>query len=159
MPTAETFWTCAASAPSSHHGVRGEQARQQVNSAPTYYCWHCYAAGTQPAGTCRACGRDVEGPAGLDYTDQLLWALHHPLPDRQLIAAQILGARREHRAVQPLRAVLADTGDPYFAAEALRALVRITSVSDCQDLLTRYAASGPAPARRVARDLLTASGT
>jgi HEAT repeats len=134
-------------------GQRADCARQ-VNAALTYYCWHCYAAVTQPTGTCQACGRPVEGPAGLDYADQLLWALHHPLPDRQMIAAQILGARRERRAVQPLRAVLASTGDPYLAAEALLALVRITGVRDCQDVLTRYAASGPALVRRVARDQL-----
>lgn len=125
-----------------------------MHAGPTYYCWHCYATGEQASGPCPVCGQPVEGPAGLDYVDRLLWSLHHPLPERRISAAQVLGARREHRAAEPLRIVLAEGADPHLAIAALTALVRISGVAANRELLEDYAHYGPAPTRRTAQNLL-----
>lgn len=92
--------------------------------------------------------------ADLDYVDRLLWTLRHPLPERRIIAAEILGARKEHRALGPLRTLLAEGPDPYLATAVLQALVRIGGVGAHRDLLDGYASYGPAPARRAALSLL-----
>jgi hypothetical protein len=125
-----------------------------METGPTYYCWHCYGTADRPTGPCPRCGEPVEGPPDLDYPDRLLWTLHHPLHERRVVAVQVLGARRERRAVQPLRALLDEGPDTYLAAEILTALVRICGVGENRDLLDEFALAGPAPARRVARHLL-----
>lgn len=66
-----------------------------------------------------------------------------------MIAAQILGERRELGAEQPLRALVTD-GDPFLAAQALDSLVSIVGVVGVRDLLEPLAQSGPPAVRRVA---------
>ena len=85
----------------------------------------------------------------MSYGEQLIWALGHPLPGTQMIAAQILGERRELGAEQPLRALVSG-GDPFLAAQALDSLVSIVGVAGVRDLLEPLAQSGPPAVRRVA---------
>jgi HEAT repeat protein len=106
------------------------------------YCWHCYAENDRSSGPCEQFGRPVESPCETTYVEQLVWALRHPLPGRQMMAAQILGDRRERAAVEPLRE-LVDTGDPYLAAQALRSLVAIVGPEPERPLLEQLARSGP----------------
>lgn len=125
-----------------------------MSTGPTYYCWYCYATGPSPDGPCEHCGEPIEGPPGLDYVDRLLWTLRHPLPERRIIATEVLGARKEHRALAPLRALLTEKLDPYLATAVLTALVRIGGVRAHRELLDAFATRGPAPAKRVALSLL-----
>jgi hypothetical protein len=118
-------------------------------SASTYYCWHCYAVNHEAAGACRACGQSIASPPGTSYAEQLIWALGHPLPGRQMIAAQILGQRRESAAERPLRQ-LVDCGDPFLAAQALHSLVLIVGADQLRALLHHLAGSGAPAVSRVA---------
>lgn len=124
-----------------------------MGKGPTHYCWRCYAANPEPAGRCRSCGGAVEQPATATWTDQLIWALGHPLPGRQMIAAQILGQRRELRAAAPLRA-LVGTADPFLAARALDSLVLIVGAAPLRDLLDELARTGSPVVSYVARRAL-----
>ncbi|MGO9882600.1 MAG: HEAT repeat domain-containing protein [Solirubrobacteraceae bacterium] len=119
----------------------------------THYCWRCYATNPEPAGLCRSCGGPIEQPATATWTDQLIWALGHPLPGRQMIAAQVLGQRREIRAAEPLRE-LVDKADPYLAAQALQSLVLIVGVPAIRDLLDRLARTGSPAVSRVAQRMV-----
>jgi len=139
-----------------------EEARCQPDAVknimgrgPTHYCWHCYAANSVPAGRCVQCGEAIESPAGVSYSEQLIWALGHRLPGTQMIAAQILGERRERAAETPLRN-LVDDADPYLAAQALESLVSIVGVAGTRDLLEPLAESGAPAVRRVAWQALNA---
>ena len=120
-----------------------------VASGSTYYCWHCYAVNRQAAGGCCECGQSVESPSGTSYPQQLIWALGHPLPGRQMIAAQILGQLRESAAEQPLRRLIYG-GDPFLAAQSLQSLVQIVGVDELRDLLKELARSGAPAVSRVA---------
>jgi hypothetical protein len=126
------------------------QSSTTVGAQTTYYCWRCYATNPVPVGRCRSCGGQIDQPATATWTDQLIWALGHPLPGTQMIAAQILGQRREIRAAEPLRA-LVDSADPYLAAQALQSLVQIVGVTATRDLLDRLARTGSPAVRRVAQ--------
>ena len=89
-----------------------------------HYCWHCYAANCKRDGSvCQVRPSDREARR-LSYGERLIWALGHPLPGTQMIAAQILGERRELGAEQPLRALVSGA-DPFLAAQALDSLVSI----------------------------------
>ena len=116
----------------------------------TYYCWWCYAPNRCGEGPCVACGRSVARPPGTSYTDELLWALGHPLPGRQMIAAQVLGERREPDAEAPLRELVAHA-DPFLAAQALDSLVQIVGTEPLRDMLEDLATSGAPAVSRVAR--------
>jgi len=120
-----------------------------MGRGPTHYCWHCYAANPVPVGRCAACGEAIEQPAGVTYSEQLIWALGHRLAGTQMIAAQVLGELREPAAEGPLRALVADA-DPFLAAQALRSLVSIVGVDGTRDLLEPLAESGPPAVMRVA---------
>ncbi|MGO9882092.1 MAG: HEAT repeat domain-containing protein [Solirubrobacteraceae bacterium] len=124
-----------------------------MGEGTTHYCWRCYATNNEPAGRCRSCGGPIAQPATATWTDQLIWALGHPLPGRQMIAAQILGRRREIRAAEPLRE-LVDKADPYLAAQALQSLVLIVGVPAIRDLLDRLARTGSPAVCRVAQRAL-----
>jgi uncharacterized paraquat-inducible protein A len=114
-----------------------------------HYCWHCYAENERPSGACSRCGHSIDRPADTSYTEQLIWALGHPLPGTQMIAAQVLGARRDLVAEQPLRQLVVSS-DPFLAAQALDSLVAIVGVAGARDLLEPLAESGPPAVQSVA---------
>jgi hypothetical protein len=120
-----------------------------VASEATHYCWHCYSVSRQATGVCRVCGQSIESPPETSYAEQLIWALGHPLPGRQMIAAQILGDRRETAAARPLRG-LVECGDPFLAAQALHSLVLILGVDQLRELLRDLVVSGAPAVSRVA---------
>jgi hypothetical protein len=121
---------------------------------PVFFCWHCYGDNPSAVGICRHCGRPIAPPEHTSYTAKLLWALDHPLTERRMVAARVLGARGEHRAVPALQRLVAQKEDPFLAAEALQSLVRIVGARALEGELRRLAESGDAPLRRVARRVL-----
>jgi HEAT repeat protein len=121
---------------------------------PVFYCWHCYHEVTGEHAVCPYCGRATEPPDDADYTRRLVWALRHPLPDRQLLAAQTVGRRGDPAAIPALRELVTDP-DPYVAAAALTSLVTLAGLDTLTDLV-RDLADGAvaAPVRAAARHLL-----
>jgi hypothetical protein len=123
-------------------------------TSATHYCRSCYSPGDQPIGRCRRCGGRIEAPPETNYADRLVWALEHPLAERRMVAAQMLGRRREARATDRLYRLARSRHDPYLAATALRALMSITGRPACAQLLAELAQCGPAPVRQTVRALL-----
>lgn len=117
-----------------------------------WYCPDCFAEVEQQARRCPRCGTDVAKPAG-DFEEQLIRALGHPLPDRQLLAAQVLGQRQARRAVPRLIEIAEQHHDPYLVAEAIVALARIGDPAGLA-VVDRIARRGPAVARAAARAAL-----
>jgi len=122
-----------------------------------YYCWACYAGNDRPSGVCVECGSEIAAPVGTSYVELLLWELGHTLPDRQLLAAQILGQRREVAAREPLRALAAESPDPYLAAQALHSLLALDGTRAHRQLLDELSKSGAVPVRAVAAAALEES--
>ncbi|MEU9244457.1 HEAT repeat domain-containing protein [Streptomyces sp. NPDC048385] len=125
-----------------------------MGTVPVYFCWHCYGQTDNPGGPCPHCGQPVAPPPRTDYTDRLLWALNHPLPETRLTAARVLGRRRATRAAEPLRELALSADDPYLAATALESLVRVQGVITVRPVLELLATHGAAPVRRLAKRLL-----
>ena len=63
----------------------------------TFFCWTCYHPAPGSAEQCPHCGGPVHPGSDIDYTARLVWALHHPLADRRLLAARLLGQRSDRR--------------------------------------------------------------
>jgi len=120
---------------------------------PTTFCWSCYTQNDRPTGPCRECGREIAAPEGTSFETKLIWALRHPLRERRMVAARVLGELHVAGAREPLRELATQVDDPYLAAAAVEALVALDGADVHADLLARLAHSGPAPARRVAQEL------
>jgi hypothetical protein len=124
----------------------------------TYYCWACYGRNAVPAGICLRCGGEIEAPPSTSYAERLLWALEHPVSERRVEAALILGQRRERSAARRLRALALESPDSFLAAAALESLVAICGVEPTRELLEPLANSRRAHLRAVARRLLEEEG-
>jgi HEAT repeat protein len=122
----------------------------------TWFCPSCFADLPGQARQCPRCGADLAA-ADPGFEAALIGALRHPLHDRRLLAARILGARRVAAAVPALIAAVGDGGDPYLAAEAARALV-VIGAPEGLAVTRRLAADGPVIARAAAREALGGSG-
>lgn len=90
----------------------------------TWFCPTCWAALRSGTSSCPRCGAELS-PDRVGYEQSLIHALKHPLHDRRLIAATILGERRSTIAVASLIEAVTQREDPYLGAEAARALVKI----------------------------------
>lgn len=119
-----------------------------------YFCWNCYGPNEQPRGACAECRKEIGAPAGTSYSELLRWELGHPLPDRQMLAAQILGRMRDGSASESLRELACGSADPYLAAEALEALLAIDGAALHPSLLQQLAHDAAVPARAVANAAL-----
>ena len=117
-----------------------------------WYCPECFARVEQQTERCRHCGADLSD-ATFDFEEQLIRALRHPLPDRRLLAAQVLGQRRAHRAVPGLIGIIRESDDPYLVAEATMALARIGDPAGLA-VVEEMARHGPAVARAAASTAL-----
>jgi hypothetical protein len=115
-----------------------------------HYCWRCYAVNKKPRGTCVECGGEIAAPTGTSYAELLVWELGHPLPDRQMLAAQVLGKLRDARARVPLRELASESADPYLAAQALQALLAIDGAAVHRPLLEQLVRVGAVPVRAAA---------
>jgi len=89
------------------------------------------------------------------YEGKLIAALRGPLPDRRVLAAQILGRIRSRKAVDALEAIARDPADPYLAAAAAHALASIDPRLPCVSALVR---GGPALVRRAIRSVIDGPG-
>ena len=119
-----------------------------------FWCFHCYAVNDRPVGRCDACGRLVEPPTGLSWTDRLIWALRHPDGDRAVVAADTLGKLRAHDSVRRLRETVESGRDIYLRAAALRSLIAIEGAGALRPWLDELSQSAPFNVRAVARRAL-----
>lgn len=118
-----------------------------------WFCLECFSEVDHSARECPVCGADI--PQGnSDYESGLIRALRHPkLPDRQVLAAAILGKRRSARAVPDLIEVAREGSNPYLAAEAVTALDRIGGRA-AEAAIRPFANSPAFMVRRAALDAL-----
>jgi HEAT repeat protein len=89
----------------------------------TWFCLECAAEVPPHATRCPACGAPAD--AERSYEEKLLAALSHRLPNRRLLAAEILGRVRSRAAIPRLAELALDASDPYLQAVAARSLGRI----------------------------------
>ena len=113
-----------------------------------WYCPDCFAEVEEQTERCPRCGADLTDP-NFDFEEQLIRALRHPLPDRRLLAAQVLGQRHAHGAVPHLIGIVRESDDPYLVAEATVALARIGDPAGLA-VVERVARHGPVVARAAA---------
>jgi hypothetical protein len=72
-----------------------------------------------------------------------------------MIAAEVLGRRRERSSIVPLRSLVMTSTDPYLAAQALESLVEIEGAEVLHDFLLELSTSAAVQVRNVAQEALS----
>lgn len=114
----------------------------------TWFCLECFAEVAPHAVRCSACGAPTGGERS--YEQKLIAALAHRLPDRRLLAAELLGRLGSRAAVPQLSELALDATDPHLQAAAARALARIDAD---HPIVRRLAEQGPMLARAALREV------
>ena len=92
----------------------------------TYYCPNCWSELVEGETVCPACGFEVVEFDAYSFEEKLLAALHHSVPERRNMAAQILGNRASQRGLIEFEKII-DSGeiDYFFLRAILLATVKI----------------------------------
>ncbi|HQP62078.1 MAG TPA: HEAT repeat domain-containing protein [Anaerolineaceae bacterium] len=92
----------------------------------TFYCPNCWTRITEKIHICPSCGYVLDAFDQLAFEDKLLHALHHPIPERRMMAAQILGNLESQRAIPAFLEILqSEETDYFFLRTVLLAVVKI----------------------------------
>lgn len=94
----------------------------------TFYCPHCWKRIDGNNEYCPNCGFDLTEFSRLTYEEKLILSLHHPLPGRRNIAAQVLGNIQSVKALDEFEKILQSGETDYFYLRViLQAIAKIDS--------------------------------
>lgn len=85
----------------------------------TYYCPKCWTVLNAKELTCPNCGYALDEHMQMPYEDKLLIALHHVVPERRIMAAQILGNQKSQRALPEFLKIIEGDETDYFVLRAV----------------------------------------
>lgn len=85
----------------------------------TYYCPSCWTIVQDTDNVCPACGYDLAEFQEHSFEDKLLGALYHAVPERQIMAAQILGNLQSQRAMAEFLKIVDSDEENYFYLRAV----------------------------------------
>ena len=85
----------------------------------TYYCPNCWISIERSDKICPNCGYAIENFNQLTFEDKLLTSLHHSVPERQIMAAQILGNLKSERALVEFQKIITGEETNYFLLRAI----------------------------------------
>lgn len=91
----------------------------------TFYCPNCWTELEEDTPKCPKCGYVVNNFELLSFEDKLLAALNHPIPERRIMAAQILGNTGSLRALAKFRDIIQVETDYFFLRAVLIASAKI----------------------------------
>jgi hypothetical protein len=85
----------------------------------TYYCPQCWSEVAANERICPQCGYPLDEFHRQTFEDKLLAALHHILPERRIMAAQILGNLQSVRALPEFIKIIDGNEEDYFFLRAI----------------------------------------
>lgn len=92
----------------------------------TYFCPECWAVTHEGDSICPNCGATLDDFHNLAYEEKLLAALRHPIAERRMMAAQVLGNINSRRALPEFLILCGDEhADYFFLREVLLAAAKI----------------------------------
>jgi HEAT repeat protein len=104
----------------------------------TYYCPNCWSTVTEEDIICPKCNFELGVFQQLEYEEKLLTALYHSVPERRIMAAQILGNIQSERALNEFQKIIESGETDYFFMRAI--LIAIAKIdSSCKLYLLNLA--------------------
>jgi HEAT repeat protein len=133
--------------------------REKNGSAPvknmlTYYCPNCWEMVAAEDEKCPKCGFFLKNFDETDYEEKLIAALHHPVSERRIMAAEVLGNRGSRRALPEFKKILSSGEMNYYILRSV--LMAIMKIEDPErEKLLRQALVHPSDlAAGLAKELL-----
>ncbi len=108
----------------------------------TYYCPNCWTIVKKDQRVCPNCGFVLDQFEKQTFEDKLLAALYHTVPERRIMAAQILGNRGSQKAVAEFRKIIESNEEDYFFLRAVLLAVSKINHPD-RDSILQIAAHHP----------------
>lgn len=102
----------------------------------TFFCPFCGRQSPDDEQTCPRCGKSLYRWREYPFEERLLLTLHHPLPEHQMIAIQLLGLGKYGRAVPVFAEMIAAGQDVYVLREIAVALSQMDT-ADSRRVLER----------------------
>jgi HEAT repeat protein len=119
---------------------------------PSFFCPHCWKEIGDHADRCAHCGYDLEKYRNLSYEKKLVNALHHPIRENRMMAAQLLGEIKSKEALAAFKEIIETQDDYYFIKEILLALKKIGG-AESRALIERIKSHQSKLIRRAAKHL------
>jgi len=101
-----------------------------------YYCPNCWKEINDKILTCPHCGHVLSQQQSFTYVEKLIHALRHPIPEKRMMAAQLLGDLRCKEALSVFAEILKKESDYYFIKEIILAIDKIGSEDGIAILLS-----------------------
>ncbi|WP_152966418.1 HEAT repeat domain-containing protein [Ornatilinea apprima] len=121
----------------------------------TFFCPNCWTSIPEETEICPHCGYELKQFGSLTYEDKLLAALHHSVPERRIMAAQILGNRGCEQALPIFLDILQSGESNYFLLRAiLMAAIKINSPLRLE-VLTQASHHDSLLVKKLASEMLT----
>lgn len=80
----------------------------------TYYCPSCWKIVNKEDNTCAHCGTGLNEFNDLSFEQKLISSLHHSVPERRMMAAQILGNIHSQKALQEFQEIIENGESNYY---------------------------------------------
>jgi len=103
----------------------------------TYYCPNCWKIIEQNQNTCPDCGFVLEEFSKLSYEEKLQSSLSHPVPERRIIAAQILGELKSKDAFEQFKKIVYSNNPDYYFMKVILKAVAGFNHPDCLKILKK----------------------
>jgi len=100
-----------------------------------YYCPNCWKEINDKILVCPHCGHDLNQHQSFTYVEKLIHAIHHPIPEKRMMAAQLLGDMGCKEALPVFAEILKKENDYYFIREIILAIDKIDNKAGIAILL------------------------
>lgn len=118
-----------------------------------FFCPNCWNEIKAQIDQCNYCGYDLKKYENLSYEKRLINALHHPIRENRMMAAQVLGEMKSIDAISAFKEIIETSDDYYLIREILLALKKIGS-PESKDIISQLRAHKSSLVSRAAKNLL-----
>lgn len=119
-----------------------------------FFCPNCWQEIDSGCEKCPQCGFFLAEYDLLTFEEKLLGALHHPVYERRVMAARILGNLHSSRAIEVFKGILSSTSTDYYFARAILEAIDQIDHPESQTMLADATRHRIELIRELARDLL-----
>lgn len=103
----------------------------------TYYCPLCWEEIDAESRFCNDCGFNMEEFDQWSYEEKLIAALSHPIPERRMIAAEMLGLLKSERAIPAFAHIIENNETDYYFVRNVLISVAAINHTDSKHIIER----------------------
>lgn len=114
----------------------------------TYFCPKCWMKVNQAEKVCPGCGYDLSSFHDIPFEEKLIRSLNHTVPERRIVAAQVLGNMHSVKALAEFNKIVESEDVNYYF---LRAVLLATAKIDHPDRIVILKKATQKPSSLIAK--------